>query len=158
LRFFFPYVDKKDTDSCILACSKDNFYSLVKKECRSSYDKIARFLFQDEEAEEEQSCKLKIEGVWTSALFRTTKAYRLDGPVTEATEKTVIRMRSVSSKRHKYLEPSVFGQDPRTNTKVVQAVTMRPSMAGEVNILKESKFFSHCLNFKRRALVSRRER
>jgi hypothetical protein len=141
-----------DTDSFIVGCSRPDFSSLVKDECKHNYDKIASFLFEDEDSAVEQSSKFKIEGVWRSALFRTTKAYRLDEPV-DVAGKNVVRMRSISTKAHKYLEPTMFSQDPRINSKSVRTVSMRPSLAGEINVLRESKSLSHCLNFKRRCLA-----
>jgi hypothetical protein len=128
----------------------------LRPEMRRHREAIARFLFEDPGSETEQSGRLKLEGVWTNCLFRSGKAYYLDGQVTatrEEARETVARMRSIPRKRLRLLEPERFGQDPRTNVCTVRGAEMRPSMGLEVLMLRQGRTLSHALNLKRKMTV-----
>jgi hypothetical protein len=100
----------------------------------------------------QQAGKLKIEGVYTLALFRCGKCYLLRN-LTEFDLDEMIRFKGAPRRDIASFDQRLFSQDPEENTAVLRTTAMRPTAGLEMSLLTESRILSHSLNLKRFAPV-----
>ena len=116
--------------------------------CEDSFDLTAAEMFEDPDSDRHQSAKFKLEGVFRSGLFRSSKAYYLEDR-TEDDLRSIVRMRGVPRKHQRDLQKEHFMQDPLANVTVVRSVAMMPTPSMQVVMLRQGKTLSHSLNIKR---------
>ena len=96
---------------------------------------------------------MQLEGTYTLAIFRCSKAYRLENK-TDLDHESVTRMRSIPRRHHKALENRHFNPDPRVNHLVVRGLQLMPSMGYEVVMSYQGRTLAKAYNLKRTVTVS----
>jgi hypothetical protein len=141
------YFHPQDTDSILTACAYPSL-----RECLRSDSDAAELesLMEDKFSPTHQAGKLRDEGWYTAALFRSAKSYFLSGKF----DPEVRRMRSVPRRVQAKLEAAHYGQDVALNSAVFRTRSLRPTLGLEIAVLEESRKISHALNFKMAAVVS----
>ena len=129
-----------DTDSCVWSLTYENIEDCLLPR------KVAAWKAADVLADETSavSChgKMKLEGTYRAALFKTTKIYRLFG------ELTYTRCKGVNRRTAVRLDNDLF--DPEwTGVAVVHKKSLRPTKTGEIVIAHESRRLAKPYNFKR---------
>jgi len=138
-----------DTDSCLWTTA----YPTLEECLRPGADPEAlRRLLVDPDSQLQQGGRLKLEGTYTSGLFRSPKCYALRNRLDE--DASCRRMRSVARRTQALLHPHHFGQNPDTQGVVVGRVALRPTKGFQMTLQEEYQRTTHGFNFQRRADVS----
>ena len=97
-----------------------------------------------------QPGRLKYEGIFGSGYFRTMKSYYLEKLTEE--EKDVCRMKGVAHAVQRKMKPAQFGQSER-EIDFFAAYSLRPTLAGEMTIVRTVRKNNCSINFKRHTLA-----
>jgi hypothetical protein len=97
-----------------------------------------------------QPGRLKYEGIFGSGYFRTMKSYYLEKLTEE--ERDVCRMKGVAHAVQRKMKPAQFGQSER-EIDFFAAYSLRPTLAGEMTIVRTVRKNNCSINFKRRTLA-----
>ena len=161
-----------DTDSIMFAMSERNLEDVLKPEHRHRAGEIVGGLMEDKRSEREQSLKLKSEGKFNYAQWRAPKSYVLRaytrngrlassrGAGTGAPgielQQQHLRLKGIPRKATGDIaaDEDALGQDPDRGRNWANFLSMRATGAMEVMMVRESRTTSHCVNLKRRSLVS----
>lgn len=135
-----------DTDSCFFSMTYPSLESCLLLE------KKDEFYFKNIIANETGilSChgKMKCEGIYTGAKFRSLKVYRLYNDIKSSDMNQVSHCKGVNSETANFLPENMFDIN-HTNSIFVTRSSIKPTRAGEIQIAKESKQLAIPFNLKR---------
>ena len=168
-RLFFPHLNVMfrcldprlaelcyiDTDSCIWSFTWQQLEDNILPDKMDEWRKAN--VIADEEGIHSCHGKMKLEGTYTGALFKTAKIYRLFEEKNELGEAATIaaerytRCKGVNRWIANRFEDSIFDCTVR-NRIVVHRTCLRPTRTGEMLINHESRSLAVPFNFKRRVV------
>jgi hypothetical protein len=140
-------VDYVDTDSILISSTFPDLASCL-RERNPENEESLNGLMEDCDSRVSQHGKLQHEGRFTIALFRSAKSYLLGGE-----EHDMRRMKGVSRTVQALLTEDYFNQDPEQNAGVVRSRSLRPTRAGQIMMLQETKTMLASFNLKAKADV-----
>ena len=138
-----------DTDSCLWATAHEDLEDCLRE---GVAPERLRSLLVDADSAVQQGGRLKLEGTFTAALFRSPKCYALTNRLDPSLDTR--RMRSVARRAQALLQPHHYGQNPETQGVVVGRVSLRPTKGFQMTLQEEFHKTTHGFNFQRRADVS----
>ena len=131
-----------DTDSCLWSLTYQTLEDCLLPDKIQSWK--SHNIVADENTELSCHGKLKLEGVYRAALFKTSKIYRLFGECTSS----YTRCKGVNRRQADRL-PSIHFDNNWNNATVVHRTCLRPRRTGEIVITTEAKRLSVPFNLKR---------
>ena len=140
-----------DTDSCVWSLSSPDLSRCLRSDRLRLW--AQRNVIADEEGPVSCHGKMKLEGLYDAGRFRNLKIYRLynrgDADEDEELSAAYTRCKGVNRKIGARLPDHSF--DPRSvDRTVVHQGALRPTAAGEIHLVHESRTLAVPFNFKRR--------
>ena len=134
-----------DTDSCIWSLSEPSL-DLCLRPDRVKEWKEASIIANEEDV---KSCHglMKLEGMYRAGLFKNIKIYRL---FQDDNSPVYTRCKGVGRNTAAHISDDYFLQSSRPPRLVVHRSTLRPTRAGEIHLVRESKSLAVPFNLKRK--------
>jgi hypothetical protein len=147
-----------DTDSCIWSLAHPRLDLCLRPDRRAEWERAA--IVADEEGPKSCHGLMKLEGTYSSGLFKNIKMYRLfESPPADNSQEgeeaaapggdVYTRCKGVGRNTAARLNNDYFFQAVRPPKAVVHRSTLRPTRAGEIHLVREAKSLAVPFNLKR---------
>ena len=134
-----------DTDSCIWSLSEPGLDLCLRPERVKEWEEAS--IIANEEGAKSCHGLMKLEGMYRAGLFKNIKIYRL---FQDDRSPVYTRCKGVGRNTASHISDDYFFQSSRPPRLVVHRSTLRPTRAGEIHLVRESKSLAVPFNLKRR--------